>query len=40
MKEKKNIKDIRREYDYTELSEKSVPANPILQFEKLLNEAL
>lgn len=40
MKEKKDIKDIRREYDYTELSEKSVPEDPIVLFEKWISEAI
>lgn len=40
MKEKKNIKDIRREYDFTDLSEKSISEKPIELFEKWINKAL
>jgi len=40
MKDKKYIKDIRREYDFTELTEESVSLNPLEQFKKWINEAI
>lgn len=40
MKEKKSIQNIRREYNFTELSKKSVSNDPLIQFEKWINEAI